>query len=259
MPRLVCRINSRLLAIALLPILATSTLAQNSRQLFIPVEGDELDQVLIDNEYFVLKQAFVTKRHRIVRVNEQVLREQETLEINLFPDTNYLVRRESPRDQWGEVIHWQGWVINPTRAHPNGGADEGAADSHWADTHAVRFTGVAFDVDKLTGRSFAARSPVNVQGCKRPSDPSQLRHAAFYGFVGEISAPLQLDNFRLISLSASPQYHLIGEFDTMKMLRLHPENREQTELRQQYNEYLKSIGPDPRSEWTKRHQERSGC
>lgn len=257
------RIRIRLLAVVLLLGSAIPGLAQELPELLIAVEGKELEQVLVDNDYFILSRAFFAKRYRIVRVDEKVLRDFESFRINLFPGDVYIVKRTSPDQAFGEVVHWRGLVTDPAfplSRYLNFGQPEETVRILWEASHSVSITGVAYDVDKSNGRSFAARSPSNMQGCQRPSDATQLLHAAFFSFAGQISAPLQLDDYSLHSLDASPQYQMIIENDVMKSLRYNAtSNPESLELRLQFQEYLESIGPNPKLKWMLRHRDQTGC
>lgn len=95
--------------IAISAILPSLSFAQ-APELLISVTGEENRRVAAANEYFLKKDGYFAKRHRIVRLNTDLLFGSETnLTITLFDDVSFRVNRiEIERRNGGDVFTWHG-------------------------------------------------------------------------------------------------------------------------------------------------------
>lgn len=221
-----------------------TVLAESLSELLIPISPDELTQVEQSNEYFLKARLYFAKRHRIVRINETVLQSNEPFTISLFPDTQITVARESARIYPESVIHWKGKITSPE------------ATAVLESTVGLSITGVAYDRDIASNRSYPSRSERNAQGFKRPDDSSLIAKSAFYSFATDISLPSNGDGYQIRALEASPEFHIVIEVDKSREFFVEvTTDRENEKRRDAYNSYMKTLGEDPRTRWALRHEE----
>ena len=240
-------------------LLFAYAIAETPDELLIPVSQEELAQVQQSNEYFLKARLYFAKRHRIVRINESVLESDQPFIISLFPDTQITVKRDSVEIEPNTLIYWKGKIIDPpfaTSALANSGFPEKEAEEIWESAVGLSIAGVVYDRDIATNQSFPARHERSAQGFKRPEDTSRIEKSAFYSVAINILSPPLNGNYKIRSLEATPDYHVVYEFDMSRRFSRKPSTDEENERkRANYEAYMKSLGEDPRNRWALRHKE----
>lgn len=251
---------SSVAAIVLFGFLSIASAAGDSRlpELFIPVIGEELSEIRSRNDYFIKAQLYFAKRHRFVRVDHTVLVNNDEFQITLFPDTTLEVARESVSIEPDTLILWQGAVVSPV----NDLAPDQISDAPrerlielYEQMYTLSLVGVSFDYEPDTGRSFAAQSDRNIEGFRRSREPKGLQKSAFFGFSNEFAIPSLDSVYKLSSLSITPDIHLVYEVDDARLYpRESTSNPKYEPRRRQHEEFLESLGENPRTEWKARHR-----
>ena len=251
----------RHLLFALLMILPSAADSQQSElsELLIPVDRSVIATISQENDYFIKPRLYFAKRHRFVRLNEAVLRSDEPFTISLFPDTKLTVTRDSVRIRPEKSIYWKGKITNPDfplNTFANSGMPEDEAIIVWETIVGLSIMGVAYDRDIASNQAYPANSERNAQGFKRPNDPTRITKAAFYSFAVNITLPSSGSSFQIRALEATPELHIVYEAEKSREFAVggsaHPENERR---RKEYDDYMKTLGENPRIRWALRHRE----
>lgn len=230
--------------------------ASDLPELFIPVSGQEEQQVRRENQYFLKLHNYFAKRHRIVRVNTGVLFNAPRFRITFFDDMSISVRRDSItyNGESKAMFSWTGRMENQpiapedflSRGHPPDRANDA-----YAAVVEVSIAGSSYVYDPKTGRSSSLASRDSKTLRPTASVDRSKGQYKIRAIQTEIS-PLSLSTtFRLKPLETDKRYHVLIETDPAKILSPGieggPRNEAEREFRiQQYKQFVESLGPDPR-------------
>ena len=243
--------------LCVLAILVTpDSSASELPELLIPVTGQAEQQVREKQGYFLKKHTYFAKRHRIVRVDTDVLFNEPTFRITFFDDASVIVRRdefeyrgtEKSRFIWKGHMEGQGIALedfltegnSPERAR----IEYSALVEVWIAGAKQVYHPETGTSSSLVGLDAKTMKPIN------SVDPSKGEYE-FYDIGTEI-APLSLSaTFRLHSLDPDKRYLIVMEVDPAKLLSPGhfggPKDATEAAFRKlQYEQYLEFLGPDPR-------------
>lgn len=232
-----------------------SALADNGNELLIPIEKDELAQVQIENDWFLKDYLYFSKRHRIVRINEAALRSTDPITISLFPDAKVTAQREQIRETPGTTLRWVGKVVD-TNSNDFGLVLETDSQKEMIGLLTeLKIGGVFYDVDIATNESFVPNTDWSIKGYSRPADPSRIEKAAYLAISAFILSPALEGVYKIQSLNATPEYHLVFEFDSTREyvegeLADPVLNAENTVRRERHRAHKEAIGESPGVTWS---------
>jgi len=245
--------RSSMFFLAVAALLSSAVSADELPELFIPVTEQEEQQVREKQDYFLKRSNYFAKRHRIVRVNTDVLFNEPRFRITFFDDASITVQRKSV-DQ-GAMITWKGQMENQPISVEEfvraGDPRDVARDAYstWVDV-SISAAKQVYDPETgrsapLIGRDLKTGRPIN-------SVDSSKGQYTFYHAGAEIS-PLSLKKtYRLRPLEWDSRYHILYEEDPAKRITPGlfgngPVNKADMNYRRlQYKQYLEFLGPDPR-------------
>jgi hypothetical protein len=220
--------------------------------LLTEVRGSEEATVRAKNEYFLKRELYFAKRHRIVKVNADVLKSEEAITIALFDGTALTLEVTSLKvDSNGFITAWEGTIPNPPISAEDL-LDQVSTIEEARFLHSAMFTisiaATRYDYDEATGVS--TPSYISKRTPKQNPEQGDLSISIFYGIHANISVPTLPERYWIRSLELSPKYHLLIEVDDSKTFPPGPlydaEHPEIAERRRRYVDFLQSIGEDPR-------------
>lgn len=192
--------------------------AAPAQDLLIPVTGVELAEVRADNDYFINRHLFFAKRHKIVRVDAELLKSEESLNVGLFDGLTITIARENVHVSPGREIYWTGLITDPAfdpDYYHKGDRTTEYAHTLYVAAFDVRLSAVAYDRELTTGTAFEA-----TRGYTAPSigsAPPVFEEEAFYEVYADFSAPTLPGRYRLRALETNPEYHVLYEVDREKI------------------------------------------
>ena len=220
-----------------------------------PVLGSEEAEARAINEYFLNKNTYFAKQYRIVIVNTSLLEDVETFKISLFDDVSVTVSVSKLRvHPEGRSILWTGRIIEPAISLEDlidGGLSHEDAVSLIPNLDEVSIVAGEISFDDATGTKYYSHYPKFKKYKKSDTQRSANKTALLYD-VGFVLSGFHLSSeYELHPLESDKQYHVLIEVDQEKHFTigpLHdPNDPEQSRRRQAYQDFLDSIGPDPRS------------
>ena len=249
----------KLLSIAVIisfAIFYPGTAISQSQELLIPIDEDELAQVQVANDWFLKNYLYFAKRHRIVRVSRTALLSPDPITISLFPDAKISAQREQFKEVPDTTIRWVGKVVDPT-ARDFGLVFESdrQREAMIGPLTELRISGIFYDKDIATNESFVPNTEWSIKGYPRPTDPSRIEKAAHIAINAFVLSPL-LDNvYKIQSLNATPEYHLVYEIDPAREYAHEPNadpilEAENAARREQHRAHKEAIGESPGVTWT---------
>lgn len=234
-------------------------------ELLTPVTGSEEATVRLLNEYFLKKHLYLAKRHQIVRINTDLLESVERFRISLF-DNDTLTAEVSELDvsPHGSSIRWDGEIVDPpftTEDLMDQGLTLERAKTIYSALFGLSIFAGPMCYDKKTGANSPtfARASNGVCDC-RSLDPAS-NASVFYEVSTSFSVQSFLPNaykvmlappreYRLEILEMGGAYHILIEIDQDKAITPgpydDPDNFEMGVKRRQYQEFMDSLGEDPR-------------
>lgn len=238
-------------------------------ELLIPVSGQEEQQVRAKQDYFLKKHNYFAKRHRIVRINTDVLLNAPRFRITFFDDASVTVRRE--RIQYGgpeerSTFIWKGHMENQP-------IEDFLGEGELTDEDLLGVGELTDDIRE----DYSLLVGVSIWGAKKVYDPetgltasltaldwktsrpinsvdSSKGQYAFFSVRADIS-PLSLSTtFTLRALGLDRRYHILIEEDPAKRISPRPifnEGGPQNVAERNYRlllfeQFLEFLGPDPR-------------
>jgi len=266
-------VNIKVVAVLLVNlILYPFTAFAQAPELFIPVTGSEEAIVQAKNAYFLKKELYFAKRHRIVRINTDLLLQDEKsraqIIANLFDDVTFtyeVTERDIKPDQLGARLRAR--FTNPPTGlvrdfmNVGSGMTLSAAESLLDDVYGLSILGALYVHDARRDRFWPAYLFTNYAPGRPSSEvrPKKLppSHATTYGFWSNILDPFSNDKYFLRSIPGDPQYHVVWQIDYSKTFAkpdhpgdeiMWPEERrlENESNRLAHAEFLLSLGPNPR-------------
>ena len=231
-------------------------------ELLTPVTGSEEAIVTSENDYFLKKHLYFAKRHRIVRVDLDLLESVEQFTISLFDDVSLAVEvTELDVDRDKLVIRWKGRVINPKYSFDDLNRrlqnPEDAKSLHDG-LFGLSISAGQFDYDEVSGANLPSHPRRSYLGRDRRIFDARINMSKFYGVSAEFSGPTLRDNYILKTLEMGGAYHILIEVDPTKTISPgpfdDPDDPEMGVKRRQYEEFLQSLGEDPRRAIIRREQ-----
>ena len=131
-------------------------------ELLIPVTGEEAKRIIAANEYFIKKEEYFAKRHRIVRVKTDLLfGDEENLTLSLFNDVSIPIKRKEIEVLDGGInFTWYGqYAVTPFTV------DEFVqSNAHLREEIARRVYGNLFDI-RISGTKYVfTDDPATAEG-----------------------------------------------------------------------------------------------
>lgn len=207
--------------ISALPLVTLTSFAE-VEDLLIPVTGSEEASVRVNNEQLLKEYLSVAKRHRIVRVNADLLLSEEKIRIALFDGLSLIFEVTDLRMR-PDSFNWTGMISEPPYTV------EDLLNMAFFKTlemakmaHTAMF-GISISADRYlrddnTGGSWRAfHSDRNTLDTKvKPWDSSEGT-TSFYAIRASFDHPILHAQYRLRSLESDPQYHILIEVDRDKL------------------------------------------
>ena len=233
------------LSIALNPDAATPiTTGPQLQELLTPVTGRELAEVTAKNAYFLKKHLYGAKRHRIVTADIDVLLSREPFVISLFNgDSLTLEPSHNQSYNTGLPIIWTGSISKPYIS-----ADQLRVRQHIGKKEAklrhdamfgVNIAASRYEYDIESGANFPTRALRSHSG-----------NSSYYGMTANIFFPGAPGIYYLRPVDMGGPYHILVEIDPSKMITPgpldDPENPERALKLRDLEEFLESLGEDPR-------------
>lgn len=260
------------LSLASLSLLPVATLAQ-APELFIPVTGSEETIVRTKNDYFLKRELYFAKRHRIVRVDSALLLQRDgppdRITVNLFDDVKLLYEVTQPIRPSGDhrLLSFKAQLVNsPTSIDElrslNSSLTRAGAEQVLRSIYQLSVTGRQYVHDPVRDRYWPTFL-INDHGYGCPASqghPKQLKPTAetFYAFSSEIMHPFTNEKYILTYPYSDPRYNVIWQIDPSKTI-VTPDDpaaaiqwsseqlkRENEVKRRAYAEFLGYLGDDPR-------------
>lgn len=250
-----------LIAVLFLCFVSDSANAQ-SNELLTRVTGEELASVRTANDWFLRKHLYIARQHEIVKVDTDLLMSGQPFTIQLGPNDSITV---DPNDVntlgSGAGIVWTGKISNPDRTIDDLMTELGSrrqAEIAHDSIYGVTITGSRAEVEAGTGINI----PIFLETEQRAMRP-EFRGSGnsanwFYRYRTVITSPNSKNTYSLSALEMGGPYHIIKELDPEKMMR--PGRAEdspdpnEAQKRQDYQNFLDSLGEDPRKA-LRRHKE----
>lgn len=240
-----------LLAVAAL--LPSAVAADEVPELLVPVTEEEEGTVRANDSYLLKRYSYFSKRHRIVRVNSNVLFNEPRFRITFFDDASIIVRRE--RVNRGAMVTWEGQMENqPITVEElvRAGDSPDVARDWYSALVNVSISAAKQVYDPKTGRSESlVKRDLRTLRPNNAVDSAKGQYA-FYQASAEISPLSMGKTYRLRPLEWDSRYHILYEEDPAKRISPGvfgggPFNETDMRYRQlQYKQYLEFLGPDPR-------------
>lgn len=203
-----------------------------AQETFRPVDDLTADRVKNYNNRFISDRLYFAKRHRIVEVDIESLRQSERSTITLFEGGNQyeIQRRQLAKSQIYGASRWVGNVVLPdsSLSEDNLSADEledisksgMTLDQINSQIGRVELFMLEWDVNVQTGeaipsaeRRSKALSPTQTQD----SENGTYIEGAFSSLSGDIDLSAEGGGlYRIEALENSPRYHLLYEVDNSK-------------------------------------------
>ena len=235
-------------------LLASVSGAATTTDLFIPVTGTEAANIESENDYFLRKHRYFSKRARLVLLDGRALELGDTIVISLFDGNSLTVAPSNLNvDGRGSSLFWSGIVTEPSvpvdELMTQGLTREQAQSAH-ASLFKLSFAAVRYVNDKQsrTIRLYDKSEKIGVLEDRIARSKSDLN--IFYAIDTQFVAAKLGAEYKLIPLEMSPGYHVLIEIDDQKRISEgpfdDPANPSEGIKRQQYRDFLEALGPDPR-------------
>lgn len=213
-------------------------------ELLLPVSDHEELELRTKNEYFLQKELYFAKNHRIVIVDIDALVSEAPITIQLFDGESINVRPVEITRGIIEVIRWKGIVEDPPFN----------ADEFRDDNVTEEEANLAFEA--LFGVEFGASLAEYIEGLDanfwvhqgQPRSSENL----FYGISDDIWIRESGKQYFLRLLDMGGPYHVLYEVDESKRFPAGPlydfRNWSLGKKRREYRDFIESLGEDPKNE-----------
>ena len=210
------------------------------------------------NDYFLKVHLYDALNYRIVRVNMDALRSGEAIDIPLFNGRSVSIEPISTQVRnEGAMLIWNGRISNPSISVQELASQVGSFDQASAihdSLFRVKFIAAQYETDQgsqLNIPYVAARRT----GEQKPTGPKKVGGTSaqpFYGVTGSFRNQDSSSEYRIFPLEMGGPYHLLVELDQSKIVSPGPLNDadhpEMSQKRREREEYMRSLGDDPRKE-----------
>lgn len=226
-------------------------------ELLIPVDPNEIYQVLETNRnwFAIERHRYISLRHRFVKVDTSVLRNDRRFTFTPFPDVPHtLIRKESRHKP--PFFFWRGEIESPIKDQEELDSFE-KADLTYDDIHLSKSEFVKLMRHNLVGVDFTIKT--NTRALKQPntdptpivsvepsSESSEATNSVRRGnvksvetFVGRLSSGYHDAQYNLAPLPDNPEYYIVYEVDKGKSVA--PDSPGGREAANEYREFLKAL------------------
>ncbi len=244
-------------------------------ELLTAVTGSEEATVRAVNEYFLKKHLYIAKRHKIVRVNANLLASVEIFRLSLF-DNDSLVAKVTELDirRRGSSIRWEGEIVDPPFTVEDlvgQGQDLARAKMIHATFFNLSVNAALMCYDEKTGVNSPTYARNGDGACDCQSLDPAANSSVFQAVLASFSVLSFLPNaykvqlappreYRLEVLEMGGPYHILIEIDQDKVISPgpfdDPDNPEMGVKRRQYRDFMGSLGEDPRRAFHRKMQTR---
>ena len=225
-----------------------------SAELLVPITDSERAIVEANSPYFLPQETYFAKQYRIVRVNTELLLNAKQIQITLFDGQSVTLEAvDVEADSKVLDIAWEGRYLEPHYISVDelvaGDMDRKAAENVLPDLNRLRIFASQVSFDESTRLTYSHLFP-KFQKFRTSGPP-------LYGVTFVLQ---RFGGIELRSLASDPEHHVLIEYDPEKVFPLPSdplepgdaraalfENPENLRKRQQYRDFLESLGPDPRS------------
>jgi hypothetical protein len=214
------------------------------------------------NDYFLKKETYFARRYRIVKVDTDLLLSAAQFTISLFDELSVSVRMRSVDvDAQLFTVSWQGEFIEPRISVDDlvaTGIEEGDAKLLEPHVNGLRISAAQVSFDETARIAYPYYFPrfEKFRNTNREVSPSGQPALYHVGFV--IQGAILPAAYELRPLLSDSQHHVLIELDPSKLFTepIEPdlatagseyqESPENMTKRQRYEDFLESLGPDPR-------------
>lgn len=234
------------------------------------------NRLRLENDYFVKKNGYTSKRSRMIQFDTSVLLgDAAEIDISFFDDVRVIVRRiDLDVDENGLNFHWTGvradapFTLQKFKSSNPRLADD-VAERIYDQQFGISIRGSKFVfVDDPAESSAVTGYKINMQNGRLERNDQllaeelrtgtvvydvrlDLRYFDFSNSSPRSAQPRTMD-FKVRSLPADRRYSVVYELDPNKRVPISevgiPLTPEMQAKRDQYDEFLRSLGPDPSRE-----------
>ena len=254
------------LFLGIFTLLSADNASAQVQELLMPVTGTDVAEARTKNVYFLKKHLYSARRHRIVRVNVDVLQSREPFEISLFNNKSITVEPINVEVQGeGAIILWFGKIANPPLSidemMSEMGSQKEAQLTHDA-LYGVTIAAARYEHDEEFDANFTYYTKKeNPHQRTRLNDSEPAADRLFYGLSANLKASGIGGRFQLRPLEMGGDFHVLYEIDHSKIVDPgpldDPENPEMAQKRRDWQEFADSLGPDPRIPMQQARRERA--
>lgn len=221
-----------------------------------PLTESEGATVRLENDYFLKKHLYAAKRHRLVRANVDLLKSGTPFVISLFEDeslvvepTEFVVRGD------GSILIWKGTISNPpisvNELMSTFPSEKEAQLAHSA-LFGISIGAARYEHDVQSGANFTLAPLPNDAELSIESQKAHPDNQIFYGVTAKFLILPTSREYMLLPLEMGGAHHIVYEIDRSRVVEpgplRDPENPDQAQKRRELQEYIDSLGEDPRIE-----------
>lgn len=224
-------------------------------ELLIPVDPNEIYEVLDKNWFAIERHKYNSLRHRFVTINTSVLYNDERFTFTPFPDVPHILVRRESRYVSPQRFTWRGEIEFPVK-------DQEQVDSYEKmdltnyDLPMSQSDLVKLMRHKLVGVDFTIRTKtrslrqpsedptpdVGVEPLESGATTNSIRRGNVENvevLIGTLYSDYHDALYKLTALPDNPEYHIVYEIDREKTKVLGPGGREAGNERRKFLEQLK--------------------
>lgn len=232
--------------------------AQNP--IFLPVDNEKAKEVIEYNKYFLMRQLYFSKRHRIVEINAELLKNRKNITLNFFEDIAIPLKLETIKDGRGSLT-WLGQMqfgeeeriaIPPEYESSLKGVGL-TPEMVLSHLRRVTFYVHEYDVNNKTGEAVPSAISPKGTASEIPLHSSELpdfTRNSFSSVYGGVNYLPTRQSFMVMPLQYSPKYHVVYELDNDKRYPVNidsdeyvptPENKRKQDA---HNEFFRGVPRD---------------
>lgn len=243
-------------------LLATTNASGQQSNLFQPLNEDQTERAISDNEYFVKRNTFDAKRFKIVRVRHELLIGADQFQIDFFDELSVRIAVRKVDSYYdARTIRLTGTVVQPAISVEDlirFGLEPDEAKDVQSGLIDVEIYASDIYFDETTRTKFE-HDQAEFKNARQPTRQIPRDVNATFDVSTDPANPFVRERYVLRPFPGEKDLHLLTEVDFSKHYKRaepgeteSPENREK---RNNFEEYLDSIGPDPRAVGEKKDSE----
>ena len=227
-----------------------------------PVTDSDAAIVQAYNQYFLKKETYFARQYRIVKVNTDLLLNADQIKISLFDDLSATLQVSSVDvHPDGLSISWTGRFIEPSVSIDDllaSGVSRKEAEVVLPHLNSLSISAGRISFDEKARLKYPFYFPrfEKFRNSSRKFSPDGK--SAVYDVVFLIQGIVLPEIYELRPLASDPQHHVLIQLDPNKVFTIpierpdpnavdsYAETPENGAKRQQYRDFLNSLGPDPR-------------